>query len=655
MRNLFKKANIPYFVIIFFGLLLFFMGIINHYFFRTVTFDYGNYNFAFRDYSHFRISPMPTYPNGGNFLQDHFSFTLIYFIPVFWLLNWLTGTYTLIIIQYSLVLIAAWYSFKIIQLRTDNLWLHTGVLAYYFLLLGRYTTFSCDANLAVISACFIPIFIYYFEIKKYQCASIIFILSLFSRENIPIWFIFIFVVLAIQHRKEKKDVLYSMAGIFISVVYFILLFRIFIPAVETEEKQFSLFNYSALGENPGEALSFILENPIETIKLFFINHSGDPAYDGVKAEFYLVYIVSGGFVLLLRPQYFIWFIPIVAQKMLNDSFIRWSISTYYSIEVVTLLPLSVFLVLSTLKSIKTQNIFAVITCLATLSMTIHKLDAVNVKIPWTMNPSKEKVYYKGFYSSPYKLKETHKLLKSIPGDARVSASDHLAPHLSQRESIYLFPDVKDAEYIVFSVYDNYFLLSHMENEKLRNEYLNSAAWKVIAKEFPVFLLKKTEKEMMTNNNFEIFKYDKDTLYCNYEKADTINHEVYFNDSTKATQIKKIVYNIRGSGNNCLLLDTQNPFGAFVEFKDAEKTEYIYATVRYLSTADRANIVVSCGSRFYYLNGKPNDEEPDGWKKLELGFWVPKHLDLNNLKVFLWNSGNEPAYFDDFQIIKYYRK
>ena len=95
-----KKNQFPYLVLIVFGILLFTMGILNHYYFRTFTFDYGNYNFAFWDYSHFRISPMPTYPGKGNFLQDHFSFTLMYFVPVYWMLNWITGTYTLILIQY---------------------------------------------------------------------------------------------------------------------------------------------------------------------------------------------------------------------------------------------------------------------------------------------------------------------------------------------------------------------------------------------------------------------------------------------------------------------------------------------------------------------------------------------------------------------------
>lgn len=490
MKNLFKKAYVPYFIITFFGLVLLIMGITNHYLFKTVTWDYANYNFAFWDYSHFRISRVPTWPGNINFLQDHFSLTLMYFIPLYWLFNWLTGTYSLIIIQWSFVLIAAWYSFKIVRLKTNNFWLQIGVLTYYFLLLGRYTAFTGDVNLAIISACFIPIFIFYFEIKKYWIALIIFILSLFSRENIPIWFIFIFIVLAIQHRKEKRAVLYSMAGIFISVVYFVLLFKIFIPTLETDEKQFSLFNYLALGENPGEALTFVLKNPIETLKLFFINHSGDPAYDGVKAEFYFVYIISGGFVLFIRPQYFIWFIPIVAQKVLNDSFIRWGIASYYSVEVVTLLPLSVFLTLSSLKTKSIQNTFTILVCVATLSITIHKLNRVNNKVPWTLIPSKVKIYDKNFFKAPFNIKKVNRLLKSIPPDEKVSASNVIAPHLAQRQFIYFFPAVQDAEYLVFSIFDDYYLMSAEENEKYRKQYLNSPDWEIIAKEYPVFLLKK---------------------------------------------------------------------------------------------------------------------------------------------------------------------
>ena len=484
-----KKNQFPYLVLIVFGILLFTMGILNHYYFRTFTFDYGNYNFAFWDYSHFRISPMPTYPGKGNFLQDHFSFTLMYFVPVYWMLNWITGTYTLILIQYTLILIAAWYTYKLILLKSDNIWMSFGVLIYYFMLLGRYTTFSCDTNIAVMSACFIPIFIYYFETRKYLISLFILVLALLSRENIPIWFIFVFIVLIIQHRKNKKAVIFSMAGILISVVYFILLFKVFIPAVETTDKNFSLFNYSALGANPGEAISFILYHPVESVKMLFVNHLNDPAYDGVKAEFYWVYFISGGFILFLKPQYLIWFIPIIAQKVLNYNYLRWGIGTYYSIEVITLLPLSVFLVLCSIKSKLIQNGLIIAVCIATITMTIYKLDVNHCHVPGIITPSKEIIYDKSFYKTPFNVKKVNNLLVQIPSKARVSASDQFFSHLSQRQYVYLFPTVNDAEYIVFSVYNDYFMMSHNENEIARNQYFSDPHWEIITHEFPVFLFR----------------------------------------------------------------------------------------------------------------------------------------------------------------------
>jgi len=91
-------------------------------------------------------------------------------------------------------------------------------------------------------------------------------------------------------------------------------------------------------------------------------------------------------------------------------------------------------------------------------MTIYKLNPNNVEIPWTLNPTKEKIYKKEFFQSPFNVRKVNQIIKKIPEDAKVSASDHLFSHLAQRQSIYLFPTVNDAEYIIFSVFDNYFMI-----------------------------------------------------------------------------------------------------------------------------------------------------------------------------------------------------
>lgn len=647
-----KQINrFPLAILIFFGLLFFFIGIYNHYLFKTFTHDYANYNFAFWDYSHFRISPLPTFR--GNFLQDHFSFTLMYFIPVYWLLNWLTGTYTLIIIQTSLILVAAWYSYKFIQLKTDNRWLTSGVLLYFFLLFGRYSAFGTDVNLAIMSACFVPVFLYYFEIKKYIVAFVILVLSLFSRENMPLWFIFIFIVLIISHRKDKKAVIYSLAGIGISVVYFILLFKVFIPGIETPGIEYKLFNYSALGNGPGEALVHIIQHPVESVKMFFVNHLNNPEYDKVKLEFYIVYFVSGGFVLLFRPKYLIWFIPVVAQKVLNDDPFRWGIATYYSVEVVTLLPLSVFLVLNEIKSIRWQNILVALSCAGALGTTIYKMENNNQEIPWTFYKAKIKFYDKSFYKPPFDVKKVNRLLKKIPKDARVSASNVITPHLAQRQHIYFFPTVKDADYIVFSVFDDNYLMSAEENEKHREQYLNNPEWKIIAKAYPVFLLKKRGNSYPTISNFPAIKLISDTLVCNFENTDVQKKYILFSNGEKADPATHLSHTEFRSDSSSICLTKTEPYSLGIHFDDIDSIGKIEVSVWVNDPLKDAFIVLDNKKGFYRKSNNVT-EEKDRWQKMVLNLRLPDDIYRDELIIYLWNAGTAPVYFDDLQIIKQYK-
>lgn len=649
MKIQLQKNHIPFIILAFFGLLMFYIGIFNHYLFKTFTYDYANYNFAFWDYSHFRISPIPTFR--GNFLQDHFSFTLMYFIPVYWLLNWLTGSYTLIIIQNSLIVAAAWYSYKLIKLKTDNIWLTSGVILYFFLLFGRYSSFGTDVNLAIMSACFVPAFLYYFEIRKYLVAFVIFVLSLFSRENMPIWFIFIFISLILLHWKEKKAVIYSVAGIFISIIYFILLFKVFIPGIETPGVKYVLFNYSALGATPGEALKFSLLHPFETIRLFFVNHLDNPEYNKVKLEFYVTYLISGGYVLLFRPKYIIWFVPIVAQKVLNDDFFRWGLATYYSAEVVTLLPVSVFLILTSLKTKQLQNIFAGIACAGSLVMTIHKMDASNHQVPWTFYKAKIKFYDESFYEAPFDIRKVNRLLKQIPSDARVSASNVIAPHLAQRQFIYFFPTVSDAEYIVFSMSDNNYLISPDENQKHRNMYLNSSEWMIVGKEYPVFLLKKKTAADSFDQSKNIVYAQTDTLSCNFELTNIEKGHILFTDSSKADTIIHLNHDVSRSGKSSLCLTQYNPFSHGITPDDIKKIDQLEITTWFKSTENNAFIVIDNKENLYQKSDFTEITDENGWRKIILKVSFNENQKLPSTIIYFWNAGNTPVYFDDMQIIK----
>jgi len=478
-----------------FGCVFYTTFIANHYYFRTYAFDYAVYNFTFWDFAHFHSSIIPCYHvfmnTGMTFLQNHFTFIFIYLIPVYWMLNWLTGSYTLMIIQVTLILWSAWNLYKLIRLKTNDDWLAVISVLYYFLLQGHYSSFTADCNICTMAFCLVTPFLFYFESKKYVASSILLVLLFFAREDISLYFIFIFSTLIAWHWKEKKIVRYCIAGMLSSIICFILTFKVFIPMCETSDAHYVLFQYSALGKNPLEAFLYIINHPINTFKLLYTNPLPDHTIDGVKMEFYMVYFISGGFLLLLRPQYFIWFIPLIAQKMFNDSPIRWSILWYYGDPVTTMLPISVFLITSVFKIKWIRYSIAALVCALALYITWYKADIHNRALVWG-DTVKENIFDPKFFHPDYNAAKIHADLKLIPPDAKICASESILPHLSQRKYPYEFPDVEDAEYIAVFTFKNNYMMSDSAYSKTVNKYINNPSWKIIANDPPFLLMKKDE-------------------------------------------------------------------------------------------------------------------------------------------------------------------
>jgi len=487
-----KKVSdrLPYCIILLFGIIYFTIVICNHYFFRTAAFDYGAYNFAFYDYAHFRVSDSPVYlVDHNSFLQDHVSFTLMLFVPLYWLFSWITGTYTLLFIQTFIILYGSWAVYNLVKLKTKSELLSVLALLQYLILLGRWTSFMSDCNFAIIASSLVPVFLLYFERKKLLLSIVAFIFILLTREDMSLWMAFVGLFLLVSNFKEKWSRNFSIAVILISISYFIIVFTLIVPMLETPFKKYNLFNYTVLGSGPFEAFLFILKHPFETIKYLFINTTHDPAFDNVKSEFYFYYLICGGFLLFIRPKYLLLFVPLLAKKMLNDDPIRWSNQLYYSIEFVSILPVVVFLIISELKSRILRNASIVTVCIATLVFTIHLLDSPNRKLNY-WGDRKYAFYKSSMYKVGFNSKKIHEYLKLIPPGAKVSATGHILTHLAFRPKIYYFPRVDDAEYIVGLLQDDNYPLDLKQFASEMNRYLNSNEWQFQVYDFPFFIAKK---------------------------------------------------------------------------------------------------------------------------------------------------------------------
>jgi uncharacterized membrane protein len=487
-----ERNKVAGIIFILFALIYFLIVICNHYFFRTACFDYGAYNFAFYDFSHFRVSLSPVYYHNEHmtFLQDHVSFTFFFFIPLYWTIGWFSGTYTLLLVQNFFILFGAWAVYKLVILKTEKKLLALLALLQYFILAGRWTTFSGDCNLAVIASSMVPVFLYYFEKKKFSQALIALVFIILTREDMSLWTTFIGFFLLVTHYKDTRLKFASISVIVLSLLYFVLVFKFIIPALETPEKKFDLFQYTALGKNPYEALFFIIKNPVKTFTLLFVNTTGNKEFDGLKVEFYIYYFVCGGFILFLRPKYILLFIPILAKKMLNDEPIRWSMEWYYSIEFVSILPIAVFLIISELKNKTLSKILTLTICITTFFYTIYKLDG-HRKMNW-WGDNKYAFYKSKMYKADFDVKRVYRYLSNIPPEAEVSATECIIPHLAFRPKIHCFPRINNSEYLIFLLNKSTYPISKDQFSAELKKIFQSLEWKIEINDYPLLILKRNK-------------------------------------------------------------------------------------------------------------------------------------------------------------------
>lgn len=414
-------------------------------------------------------------PYHFSFLQDHVSATLILLSPLYWLFKNITFSYTLLIIQWCFIVFGGWATYKFVEFKTRNYTLSLLALVYYFVLYGRYSSYQCDCNLAILGASILPVFLYYFELKKTGAMLACFIFLCINREDMPLCLGFICIYLAITHRSDKRTSRLALVLSLISFVSFFLIFLFVIPAFEDENKEYRLFDYSAIGANPFEAIQFIASHPLKSLSYLFINHSGDPTNDWLKASFYIHYGLAGGLILFRRPAMLICFIPIIAKKMFNDTPFRWGYEMYYSIEIVDMLPILVFTVFSDFKSEALKLGSAVAVCVISTALTCYCIfNATNSGL----GNLKYNFMTENFYKSHLNVPDVNVALAQIPDNAAVSATDYIVPHISHRDKIYHFPYIGDATYICVDRGASTYPITQEKFDLKLNELFGNKEWKI---------------------------------------------------------------------------------------------------------------------------------------------------------------------------------
>ncbi len=457
-----RKNNLlqtPVMISVFFGIVFSLVSLPNHYFFRTAALDLGLYTNAVYDYAHFSFSDSSVFKeHSSNLIADHFDLFLMLISPF----SWIFKSWTLLIIQIVFLVSGGWGVYT--YLKEKNTDEHVGIygMLFFYLHFSLYSALSFDYHSNVLAAAMLPWFFVFVQRQKMIQASLVLLAMLLCKENMALWMFFVCIGAAWLHRKKEVYKVLLIMSLF-SIVYFFFITAWLMPALHNE-KTYVQFNYSVLGSNYTEAFKMLFTDPLKIFKTLFINHSDSMQGNYTKSECWLFFLFSGGVFLIFRPVWIFMLIPVFLQKFLHDWIQMWGVNDQYVIEFAPIIAMGAFDWIGSLKERKIRMFFSILLALMALATTIRLMDRTSARVPKV----KLRLYQSAHWKSDLPLLEIREAISMIPEGVVISGQNNIQPHLAWRDNAYMFPLIKDAQYVCYVRGMNPYPLSEEQFRKFTN-------------------------------------------------------------------------------------------------------------------------------------------------------------------------------------------
>jgi len=462
------------------GVLYALISLVNHYLFKTYALDLGLYTHALYDYAHFRVADCSMFKDVPySLLSDHFDL----YLPLLSPLVYVFGSCTLLIVQIVGVLLGGWGVYKLIRLYTDDDLLPIIAMASLYVSFGVIHAIAFDYHSNVLSAMMLPWLLYYLKQRRFGLASLFVVLFVIGKENMSLWLFFIAIALMWDYRKDKKALWYLAGYAVFALAYFFIINMVAMPSLGGAGGGFS--RYAHLGDNYYDIAKRLLMHPGDAIELLFSNTSGLARYDGVKTEFYICALSTGMVLTLLKPNYLIMLLPLVAQKMLASETNFWGISCQYSVEFMPIIVVSSFLVLVKLKNSMWRLVLSLVLLLSTVLTTFY-----TIGVPKSNILVDQLCVYQGrhYEQKEFDVNYARELIEMIPEDATVSAASMFVPHLALRDNIQNFANASkiEADYVL--------LTEHYVNYERKGKVLftNRSEYEIVASDGAIHLFRRIQ-------------------------------------------------------------------------------------------------------------------------------------------------------------------
>jgi uncharacterized membrane protein len=429
----------------FFGVLYGLVTFVNHALFRTYAFDLGIKNQTLWYFAHGKMaysSLLPELQGDISIFANHFEPILVFLAP-FW---WILGSWTLLVAQWAFVLWGGWGIYKLTQHWTASGWTAVAMAWLYYWGWGFFSAFGYDFHTNVLAAGCIPWALYYLWKQKVWAGLAVTLLWLSCKETQGLLLFFVGTGCLPMVWKQKKQRFMALGLAGLGLLWFGVVMKVVMPHFAEGRITYFHFHYSALGENGGDLIQSVLSDPISAIKLMFTNpYEQDKVPGNDKLKFILAMVWSGGFLLVLRPAWIWMMVPILLQKLWSDQPAHWGPFFHYNAELMPLLVLGLARVSQGVFTAPGKQWLLALLVLAAPEVTRRSLIWYRL-YPW----AREAVdfSFRPHYQRSFPVNELRSILKKIPEDASVAATDFVVPHLASRPDIFVLPDTGHAHYIL---------------------------------------------------------------------------------------------------------------------------------------------------------------------------------------------------------------
>lgn len=443
----------------------------NHYLLRTHAMDLGLYTHVLWQYAHGIVHDSTLFlDHPQSILADHFDL----YLPLFSPLAFVFGTWTLLVVQWSSMLIGAWGVRKLLLALGTTTGMALLGMTLFLLFFGLYAAASYDYHSNVVAAMVMPWFMLALVRGWAVRACLLVLAMLIAKENMGFWVGVVALVMAFDASLGRRMRWVALTWGLVSLAWSFIVMGWVMPALSSDAR-YMHFDYSILGEGIGDVPRSLVSKPWEILKAFFIDHYGHYRGTEIKLEFWCMMVLAGGWAFILVPRFGLMAFPLLAQKMLNDHEGKWSAGAQYSIEFAPLVAVAVVLALSRITATQWRTWLCVLALLASLATTVRFMD--NTYVP--QNLARIRFYQERHYVRQYTVRGARYVLADIPSSAWVSAQTSALPQVALCEKVYLFPIVLDADHIVLLPSDETYPLSREAWTQKVEELKRDPAWRLV--------------------------------------------------------------------------------------------------------------------------------------------------------------------------------